>query len=217
MTVFPLWHDMRTDIGLSGCSGFPTGNCGVFTSVSGVAPNRIFNIEWRTVRFADNTARENFEARLYETSSTKQFDVLYGATNGITGCDTGGVQGHTGFFTQDFCNAAPPSSGSSRTYQAPGCFTPTPTITGTRTVTPTPTPTACQTSWQTRGEHAHGSLWRGRRFRRDLQLCGRRLLLLHGPHPERLQPLRPRGQHVGSDGAHARCGHHGVRGVLPDG
>ena len=53
-TIFPVWQDQRTDFGLSGCASFPGGNCGVFTSVSGSAPNRIFNIEWRTVYFADN-------------------------------------------------------------------------------------------------------------------------------------------------------------------
>ena len=67
-TIFPLWEDMRTDAALSGCSGFPGGTCGIFTSVSGVAPNRIFNIEWRTVLFGNNASRQNFEARLYENS-----------------------------------------------------------------------------------------------------------------------------------------------------
>ena len=36
--------------------GCDTGrNCGIFTSVTGSAPNRIFNIEWRTVYYADAT------------------------------------------------------------------------------------------------------------------------------------------------------------------
>src|SRR5438067_12021450 len=48
-TVFPVWQDMRTDIAGMGCSSFPGGVCGIFTSVTGSAPNRIFNIEWRTV------------------------------------------------------------------------------------------------------------------------------------------------------------------------
>src|SRR5438128_2576453 len=43
-TIFGLWHDQRTDVGLSGCSNFASG-CGIFTSVSGSTPNRIFNIE----------------------------------------------------------------------------------------------------------------------------------------------------------------------------
>src|ERR1700756_4585502 len=67
-TVFPLWQDMRTDSGLSGCANFPGGNCGVFTSVSGIAPNRIFNIEWRTVLFANNDSMQNFEVRFYENA-----------------------------------------------------------------------------------------------------------------------------------------------------
>ncbi|HEY7002581.1 MAG TPA: S8 family serine peptidase, partial [Candidatus Udaeobacter sp.] len=45
-TIFPLWSDYRTDIVGEGCNNFASG-CGVFTSVSGSAPNRIFNIEWR--------------------------------------------------------------------------------------------------------------------------------------------------------------------------
>ena len=50
-TIFGAWEDQRTDFGLSGCASFPGGNCGVFTSVSGSAPDRVFNIEWRTVLF----------------------------------------------------------------------------------------------------------------------------------------------------------------------
>src|SRR4030095_7868327 len=49
-TVLPYWDDQRTDA-QTGCAGFPGGTCGIFTSVSGTAPNRIFNIEWRTVYF----------------------------------------------------------------------------------------------------------------------------------------------------------------------
>src|SRR5205814_5726459 len=46
-TVFPYWDDQRTDnLGWVGCTGYPGGTCGVYTSVSGTAPNRIFNIEW---------------------------------------------------------------------------------------------------------------------------------------------------------------------------
>jgi hypothetical protein len=43
-TIFPVWSDYRTDIVGEGCANFASG-CGIFTSVSGVAPNRIFNIE----------------------------------------------------------------------------------------------------------------------------------------------------------------------------
>ena len=75
-TIFLYWDDQRTDAN-SGCSAFPGGNCGVFTSVSGTAPNRIFNIEWRTVYFADPTTTANYELRLYEGGQSR-FDVIYG-------------------------------------------------------------------------------------------------------------------------------------------
>ena len=73
-TIFPYWDDQRTDAN-SGCAAFPGGTCGVFTSVSGTAPNRIFNIEWRTVYFADVTMTANYELRLYE--GHEQFDVVW--------------------------------------------------------------------------------------------------------------------------------------------
>ena len=42
---------------------------GIFTSVSGTAPNRIFNIEWRAQYFP-GSGSANFELRLYEGQST---------------------------------------------------------------------------------------------------------------------------------------------------
>ena len=109
-TIFPLWEDLRTDAALSGCSGFPGGTCGVFTSVSGVAPNRIFNIEWRAVLFNNNASRHNFEVRLYENSvaTNKRFDVIFGSidTTGFNHPYVSGVEGASGFLTQDFCNPA---------------------------------------------------------------------------------------------------------------
>ena len=60
--ILPHWDDLRTD---------DIGNYGVFTSVTGVAPNRIFNVEWRA-SLANRRGDVNFEVRLYEgqTSST---------------------------------------------------------------------------------------------------------------------------------------------------
>ena len=40
--------------------------CGIFTSITGSAPNRIFNIEWRAVYFANTARHANHELRLYE-------------------------------------------------------------------------------------------------------------------------------------------------------
>jgi hypothetical protein len=152
-TIFPVWEDMRTDFGLSGCANFPGGNCGVFTSVSGTAPNRIFNIEWRTVLFADNAQTQNFEARLYENGGPNndlRFDVVIGTLN-TTGADhnyVSGVQGNSGagFFTQDFCANPAPVQNVSRAYEIPPCATPSPSPTvvpsATPTVAPTVTPSA---------------------------------------------------------------------------
>jgi N-acetylneuraminic acid mutarotase len=129
-TIFPLWTDYRTDVVGEGCSSFATG-CGIFTSVSGSAPNRIFNIEWRAVYFADHNATANFEVRLYENDPNLRYDVIFGTVNpGSDQLYVSGVQGPPGIFTQDFCDANPPAAGS-RTY----------TCTGTGP-TPTPTP-AC--------------------------------------------------------------------------
>src|SRR5204863_7890333 len=54
-TVLPYWDDQLTN---------GTGE-GIFTSVSGTAPNRIFNIEWRTHYF-NGSGTANYELRLYE-------------------------------------------------------------------------------------------------------------------------------------------------------
>src|SRR5205823_14398737 len=62
-----------------------TAGDGIFTSVSGTAPDRIFNIEWRA-HDLDFVAVQNFEIRLYEDQT--RFDVIYGTINEIggTGC-----------------------------------------------------------------------------------------------------------------------------------
>jgi hypothetical protein len=146
-TIFPLWTALDTDIGLVGCSTWPNG-CGIFTSMSGTEPNRIFNIEWHALlNFTSNTP-QNFEVRLYENDSNQRFDVIYGNVGNAFGLNylwVGGVQGPPGFFTEDFCQTgvAPPRANISRTYMFVPCVSPTPTatLTATATVTATATPT----------------------------------------------------------------------------
>ena len=144
-TIFSVWEDQRTDFGLSGCASFPGGNCGIFTSVSGSAPNRIFNIEWRTVLFADNNATQNHEVRLYENDPNLKFEVIIGTLNTPNADQpwVSGVQGNSGagFLTQDFCIPAggSPPTNVSRNYEIPPCASPSPTPTAPP-VTPTPTP-----------------------------------------------------------------------------
>jgi hypothetical protein len=149
-TIFPYWDDLYLVN-----SGF-----GIFTSVSGTAPNRIFNIEWRSQYFP-GTGTANFELRLYEGQT--HFDVIYGTvTNGNTSA-TAGVQQNNTAFDQYFCNGTgmPATGGQSYTLQAcsptptppssptPASPTPTATFTPTATATATATPTATATATAT--------------------------------------------------------------------
>ena len=72
-TIWALWDDLDMDTATCGP------NCGVYTSTSGVAPNRIFNVEWRACVKADGACVGNvdFEVRLYEGQT--RFDVIYGS------------------------------------------------------------------------------------------------------------------------------------------
>jgi hypothetical protein len=97
------------------------------STISGTAPNRIFNIEWHVVLAGDTTQTGNFEVRLYENDPNNRFDVIYGATQtAYTSNQVVGVQGPSGFFTQDFCNVPSPQN-SSRSYTLAPCVTPSPT------------------------------------------------------------------------------------------
>ena len=53
--ILPHWDDLRTD-------DFTYGGEGIFTSTTGVAPNRIFNIEWQAERLS-TSGFVNFEIR----------------------------------------------------------------------------------------------------------------------------------------------------------
>ena len=106
--IFPLWEDLRTDVSGSG----------IFTSISGSAPNRVFNIEWRATYYAGGAAA-NFEVRLYE--SQPRVDLLYGNLNGTGSSATVGIQKGTGSVTAQFgCNAAVLSTGLKLSFQ-PNC------------------------------------------------------------------------------------------------
>ena len=92
-TIFPYWDDLYLVN-----SGF-----GIFTSVSGTAPNRIFNIEWRAQYFP-GSGSANFELRLYEGQT--RFDVLYGTVSEGNTSATAGVQRDDACFNQYFCNGS---------------------------------------------------------------------------------------------------------------
>ena len=126
--IFPYWDDLYLVN-----SGF-----GIFTSISGTAPNRIFNIEWRAQYFP-GSGSANFELRLYEGQSSR-FDVIYGAVSGGANSATAGVQRDDTCFTEFFCNS--PGQLTSWAAGPAGTPTPTPTVSATPTSTPTATATA---------------------------------------------------------------------------
>ncbi len=93
VAICPYWDDLLTN---------GTGD-GVFTSVSGSAPNRAFNIEWRA-RYYSGGGALNFELRLFEDQSG--FEVIYGRVDDAGRNATIGVQ-HTSLPpTQFSCNTA---------------------------------------------------------------------------------------------------------------
>jgi hypothetical protein len=139
-SVMPHWDQLRTD-----CTG-----CGIFTSVSGSAPDRIFNVEWRTNYPSGGTA--NFEARFYESGG--RIDFIYGTVSeGGNGATVGMQRTVPGYYVQYECDTGGLISGLQLVFTQPACVigTPTPTVTGTPpTATPTNTvPTATRTSTAT--------------------------------------------------------------------
>lgn len=111
MLISAHWDDLRTDL--------VAGN-GIFTSTSGVAPNRIFNIEWRTIYFSNNAQIANFEVRIYE--GQRRFDLIYGQVDQGGSGATVGVQKDTGSaFTQFLCNSSGLTAGLQLAFTLPSC------------------------------------------------------------------------------------------------
>ena len=125
-TIFVFWDDLYM------------GSNGVYTSVEGSAPNRVFNIEWRG-DLAINNQPVSFELRLFENG--QQFETIYAQTGGSSGDSaTIGVQRDTGSLSTQFsCNQPLITPGLKLTFTLPPCLTPSPTSPAT---TPTNTPTA---------------------------------------------------------------------------
>ncbi len=132
-SIYPYWDDLYLVN-----SGF-----GIFTSVSGTSPNRIFNIEWRSQYFP-GSGTANFELRLYEGQT--HFDVIYGTVTNANTSATAGVQKNDTAFDQYFCNGAGMPATGAQSYILTPCGSPSPTPTGTP---PTPTPTATPTATAT--------------------------------------------------------------------
>jgi subtilisin family serine protease len=106
-SVFAFWDDLETDL--------PGG--GIFTSASGNAPNRVFNIEWRAICLSTGLP-VNFEVRLYEGST--RIDIVYGTLNETGANATVGIQKDSARFILYECNADGLTNGLQLTYQQ-GC------------------------------------------------------------------------------------------------
>src|ERR1043166_2135263 len=107
-TIYPYWDDLYLVN-----AGF-----GIFTSISGTAPNRIFNIEWRSQYFP-GSGSANFELRLYEGQT--RFDVIYGTTTNGNTSATAGVQKNDTAFDQYFCNGSGQPSTGAQNYVLTPC------------------------------------------------------------------------------------------------
>ena len=151
--IFPY----ETDLCTGACLGDTGTNLGIFTSTSGSAPNRIFNIEWRAAYYNSGQTTNvpiNFEVRLFEGQTA--FDVIYGTvpptfTPPSARILSVGVQKTTTQYTLQGCDTTgggspPVSTGQLYHYVlGTGCPSATPSPTGTATATATPTATATAT------------------------------------------------------------------------
>ena len=97
--IIPFWSDLRTD----------TSGGGILTALTGSAPNRVFNIEWRA-GFYDGGSLNDFEIRFYEGQN--RFDIIYGTLNGNGDTVTAAIQKDSGsaFITFE-CNTGGLSPG----------------------------------------------------------------------------------------------------------
>lgn len=132
--ILPHWDDLDMRAVISPALG-------IYTSVSGIAPDRIFNIEWRASLFGVTASTANFEVRLYEGQN--RFDLVYGDVTNSGSSATIGVQRTAGpRSTQFSCFTSSLIPGLELTFtQLPCGATPTPSNTPTASVTSSVTPT----------------------------------------------------------------------------
>ncbi len=133
-TIMPFWDDLRTD----------TSGYGIFTTVTGVAPNRTYVVEWRAQLYASDVP-VTFEL-LFPEGGSNNFSVLYGNDLGAgTSSPTIGTQNDQTQYTQVSCNTVDLAPNRQYDFTLAACNTPTPTTTYTPSNTPTRTNTATST------------------------------------------------------------------------
>lgn len=149
-SILPYWSEFDLHWGGSGDGpcvqnyGIP---CGIYESTTGIAPYRIYTVQWVGVLYGSNHETVNFSARLYETTNVIDFVYDYGIMFGDYAAV--GVQDGLGRYTAYTCNMSAQLQGRVIRWTpviTNECATDTPTPTPTITLTPTPTQT-CPTSW----------------------------------------------------------------------
>jgi len=155
----PYWADQCTDAcGTTACT-----DCGIFTTTTGSAPNRVFYVEFRTQYQSQTTSLVDYEIALFENGDPP-FQFIYGNIVVAPLANTSqlviGVKRDDANFTQYACDASgghnPPNNlrrrgrgRKRRTLVASLVSCPSPTPTGTPSSTPTATATATATGTPT--------------------------------------------------------------------
>jgi len=139
----PYWADQcTTDCGSTTCT-----DCGIFTTTTGIAPNRVFYVEFRTQYYNQTTDLLNYEIALYE-NGTPPFRFIYTHMVRAPGNNDSalvvGVKLDDTLFTQNICD---PTGGRHtpgkilRACRGPKCRALTATLVPCPSPTPSPTPT----------------------------------------------------------------------------
>jgi hypothetical protein len=93
-SIIAFWNDLDMS-----STAIPNLDLGIYTDTEGVAPDRIFDIEWRAV-LSGTTDYVNFEVRLYEGQS--RYDVIFGSMSG-GGNSPVSVRGETASLSTVLC------------------------------------------------------------------------------------------------------------------
>ncbi|MEO8285148.1 MAG: kelch repeat-containing protein [Chloroflexota bacterium] len=163
--ILPFWTEQNT----------AAPGKGIYTLVSGTAPNRTFYIEWRNCLYNGPTGclqngDTSYEVVFQEGASS--FQVVYGAMgSAVGGVDiiARGVQRNDALYTQVSCGTAAVAAGERLTYTSAAAVCPTntpvptstqPASTSTPTITasPYPTPPSCDPGWTVTPRQGTGTI-----------------------------------------------------------
>ncbi len=149
-SMMPYWADGFDTSWSPPCQGSYGYDCGIFTKVTGSAPDRTLDIEWRARANGSNHETIDFEITFYETSD--DFDFVYGGGIMFGNGTSIGVQNGASQYTGNICNLVGNYQYQTVhwTPQAPATCQPTQTATAVTTPTYTPTPTGtppCAPAW----------------------------------------------------------------------